>query len=110
MAEDIHVETESLREAAGHHQRTSEYLSTIPLSHSEIQASLDSLGPIYAGLAEAGRQLLDDRQQCYEAQAAEHAEMARNLTAAAQLWEQSERDAAAKFRGIVDGQSMHADG
>lgn len=102
MAEDIHVETESLREAAGHHQRTSEYLSTIPLSHSEIQASLDSLGPIYAGLAEAGRQLLEDRRKCYEAQAAEHADMARNLITAAQMWQQNEQDAAAKFRGIVE--------
>ncbi|MGH3563286.1 MAG: ESX-1 secretion-associated protein [Mycobacterium sp.] len=102
MAEQIHVVPDSLREAAGHHQQTSEYLSTIPSSHSAIQASLDSLGPIYSGLREAGRQLLEERRQCYEGQAAEHADMAHNLTTVAAMWEQNEQDAAAKFRGIVD--------
>ncbi|HET9876961.1 MAG TPA: ESX-1 secretion-associated protein [Mycobacterium sp.] len=102
MAENIHVVTDNLREAAGHHQQTAEYLTTIPASHSEIQASLDSLGPIYQGLREAGRQLLDERRQCYESQAAEHAELARNLTTAAAVWEQNEQDSAAQFRGITD--------
>jgi hypothetical protein len=102
MKEQIHVVTDSLREAAGHHQKAAEYLSTIPASHGEIQASLDSLGPIYSGLREAGRQLLEERRQCYEGQAAEHAEMAHNLTIAAAMWEQNQQDAAAKFRGIID--------
>jgi hypothetical protein len=101
-ADQIRVVTDSLREAAGHHRETSEYLSTIPSSHSEIQASLDSLGPIYSGLAEAGRELLEQRRQCYEGQAAEHADMAHNLTTAATLWEQHDQDAAAKLRGVVD--------
>jgi hypothetical protein len=102
MAEQIHVVTENLREAAAHHRETSEYLSTIPSSHAEIQDSLDSLGPIYAGLAEAGRALLEERRQCYEGQAAEHADMAHNLTTTATMWEQHEQDAAAALRGVVD--------
>lgn len=102
MAENIHVVPENLREAAGHHQQTADYLATIPASHPEIQASLDSLGPIYQGLREAGRELLEERRRCYESQAAEHAEMAHNLTAAATAWEQHEQDGAAQFRD-VDG-------
>jgi hypothetical protein len=101
-ADRIRVVTSSLREAAGHHQQTAEYLSTIPSSHSDIQSSLDSLGPIYSGLAEAGRELLEERRQCYEGQAAEHADMAHNLTTTATLWEQHEQDAAAELRGVVD--------
>lgn len=102
MTEPIHVVTGNLRAAAGKHRETAEYLSTIPSSHSEIQASLDSLGPIYRGLAEAGRQLLEERRQCYAEQAAEHAAMAHNLNTVAAMWEQHEHDAAAEFRGLGD--------
>lgn len=102
MAERVHVVTANLREAAGRHRETAEYLSTVPASHSAIQASLDSLGPIYRGLAEAGRQLLEDRRQCYLDQAAEHADMAGNLDTVAAMWEQHEQDAAVKFRGLTD--------
>ena len=102
MTEPIRVVPENLREAAGRHRETAEYLSTIPASHGDIQASLDSLGPIYRGLAEAGRQLLDERRRCYVDQAVEHAEMARNLDMVAARWEQHERDAAAEFRGLRD--------
>jgi hypothetical protein len=101
-ADQVRVVPDSLREAAGHHRETSEYLSTIPSSHSEIQASLDSLGPVYSGLREAGRELLEERRQCYEGQAAEHADMAQNLTTAAAMWEQHEQDGAAEFRGVAD--------
>lgn len=104
MAEQIRVVPANLRQAAEHHQQTAEYLATIPSSHSEIQASLDSLGPIYSGLREAGRRLLDERSRCYAEQANEHAEMAHHLTAAAALWEQHEQDAAAEFRGLSDDQ------
>lgn|SRR5574337_28210 len=102
MAEQIHVVPDKLREAAGHHQQTADYLATIPSSHNEIEASLDSLGPIYSGLREAGRQLLEERRRCYESQAADHADMAHNLTTAAATWEQEQQAAAAKFRGVVD--------
>lgn len=104
MSDDIHVVPANLRKAAGQHRQTADYLATIPASHDAIQASLDSLGPIYRGLAEAGRQLLEERRRSYESQAAEHAEMAANLTAAAALWEQQERDGAAAFRNLTDDQ------
>lgn len=104
MAEQIRVAPEKLRAAAAHHQEAAEYLATVPSSHGEVQASLDSLGPVYGGLAEAGRQLLEERRQCYERQAADHAEMALNLTAAAARWEHSEQDSAAELRAVVDDQ------
>jgi hypothetical protein len=102
MTEPIHVVTENLREAAGKHRETAEYLSTIPSSHGEIQASLDSFGPIYRGLAEAGRQLLEERRRCYADQAAEHTAIAGNLDTVAAMWEQHERDAATEFRRLSD--------
>ena len=68
MADRIHVVPAHLREAAGHHQETSEYLRTLPSSHEAIQQSLDSLGPIFGELREAGRELLEQRRLCYEQQ------------------------------------------
>jgi hypothetical protein len=91
-----------LREAAGHHQETSEYLRTLPASHAAIQRSLDSLGPIFADLREAGRELLERRRLCYEQQADNHAEIAENLTKSAGMWERHEAEAAAKFDRIAD--------
>jgi len=66
MADRIHVVPAHLREAAGHHQETSEYLRTLPSSHEAIQQSLDSLGPIFGELRQAGRELLEQRRLCYE--------------------------------------------
>lgn len=100
MAEQIRVVPAELRRAADQHRQAADYLATIPASHPQIQASLDSLGPIYAGLAEAGRELLEERRHCYEQQAAEHADLADRLTAAAALWEQHEQDAAAELRAL----------
>ncbi len=102
MPDRIHVIPDELRTAAEHHRQRAEYLATIPSSHDQIQASLDSLGPIYGELAEAGRRLLDERRRCYEDQAADHAEMAQHLTTVAALWEQHEQDAAAAFRALTD--------
>ncbi len=102
MAEQIHVLVDRLREAAGQHREAAEYLATIPASHPEIQASLDSLGPIYSDLAEAGRHLLEQRRRCYADQAADHADIADNLTTAAALWEQHEQEAAGEFRSLGD--------
>ncbi|CPR12778.1 hypothetical protein BN971_04083 [Mycobacterium bohemicum DSM 44277] len=103
MADPIHVVPAQLREAAGHHRETSDYLRTVPSSHAAIQESLDSLGPVFGDLREAGRELLELRRQCYEQQADDHADMADKLIVSAAAWEQHERDAARKFRGIVDG-------
>ncbi|MGH3598137.1 MAG: ESX-1 secretion-associated protein [Mycobacterium sp.] len=102
MADRIHVVPDNLREAAGHHQETSDYLRTVQSSHHAIQESLDSLGPIFAELREAGRELLEQRRLCYEQQADSHAEMADNLTTSAAMWEQHEAEAVGKFERIGD--------
>jgi Excreted virulence factor EspC, type VII ESX diderm len=102
MADRINVVPANLREAAGHHQETAEYLRTLPSSHQAIQDSLDSLGPIFGELREAGRELLEQRRRCYEQQADSHAEMADNLTKSASMWEEHEAEAARKFERISD--------
>jgi Excreted virulence factor EspC, type VII ESX diderm len=102
MADRIHVVPANLREAAGHHQETSDYLRTIPSSHGTIQESLDSLGPIFSELQEAGRELLEQRRQCYEQQADDHADMAHKLAMLATMWEQHEDTAARKIDHIRD--------
>jgi hypothetical protein len=102
MADSIHVVPAHLRQAAARHQETSDYLRTVPSSHEAIQESLDSLGPIFGELRDAGRELLGLRRQCYEQQAADHADLADKLAASAAMWEQHEQDAARDFRGIAD--------
>jgi UDP-N-acetylglucosamine transferase subunit ALG13 len=102
MADRIHVVPATLREAAGHHQETSEYLRTLPSTHEAIQQSLDSLGPIFGELREAGRALLEQRRQCYEQQADNHQEIADNLTKSANMWEQHESEAVDKIERISD--------
>lgn len=103
MSDRIHVVPAHLREAAVHHQETSEYLRTVPASHAAIQDSLDSLGPIFGELRDAGRHLLELRRQCYEQQADDHAAMADKLNTSAALWDQHEEDSARKLGGIGDG-------
>jgi hypothetical protein len=102
MADRIHVVPANLREAAGHHQETSEYLRTIPSSHQAIQQSLDSLGPIFGELREAGRELLERRRMCYEQQADSHAKIAENLTRSANMWEEHEAEAVRRLERISD--------
>lgn len=102
MAERIHVVTDNLRQAAGHHQETSEYLRTLPSSHQAIQESLDSLGPIFSDLREAGRELLEQRRQCYQQQADSHAELAENLTKSASMWEEQEAQAVQRLKRVSD--------
>src|SRR5579875_1576438 len=102
MADQIHVVPESLRTAAGHHEQVSEYLRTIPSAHAAIQESLDSLGPIFSELREAGRELLEQRRLCYQQQADDHAELAEHLRNSATAWEQNEQDAAARLKSLDD--------
>jgi RNase adaptor protein for sRNA GlmZ degradation len=102
MADRIHVVPANLREAAGHHQETSEYLRSIPSSHQAIQQSLDSLGPIFGELREAGRELLERRRMCYEQQADSHAKIAENLTRSANMWEEHEAEAVRRLERIPD--------
>jgi hypothetical protein len=89
-----------LRQAASHHQETSEYLRTLPSSHQAIQESLDSLGPIFGELREAGRELLEQRRLCYEQQAEDHSQMADNLTKSASMWEAQEAESAQEIERI----------
>jgi Excreted virulence factor EspC, type VII ESX diderm len=103
MADQIRVVPAHLRQAAEHHQETSDYLRTVPSSHAAIQESLDSLGPIFGELRDAGRELLELRRQCYEQQADDHAEMAEKLVVSATMWEEHEQDAARHFGGLIDG-------
>ena len=102
MVDRIHVVPANLREAAGHHEETSEYLRTLPSSHPAIQESLDSLGPIFGELREAGRELLEQRRQCYEQQADSHEAMAQNLTNSANMFEAHEAEAVQRFKRISD--------
>ena len=102
MADRIYVVPENLRQAAGHHQETSEYLRTLPSSHQAIQDSLDSLGPIFAELREAGRELLEQRRMCYEQQADSHAQMAENLTKSASMFEEQEAQAVQRLKRVSD--------
>ncbi len=102
MAERIHVVPDELRRAAREHQVTAEELGTVPASHADILASLDSLGPIFSELRDAGRELLEQRRACYEQQAAAHAELATNLRHAADVWEHQDSAAAAEFGRITE--------
>jgi hypothetical protein len=103
MADQIHVVPAQLREAAAQHQQISDYLRTVPSTHPAIQESLDSLGPIFSELREAGRELLELRRQCYEQQADDHADLARNLRIGAAAWDQHEHEAARNLGGVADG-------
>jgi hypothetical protein len=103
MADQIHVVPAHLREAAAHHEQISDYLRAVPSSHAAIQESLDSLGPIFGELRDAGRELLELRRQCYEQQAADHADMARNLRISATVWDQHEHEAARNLGSVADG-------
>ncbi|WP_445167880.1 ESX-1 secretion-associated protein [Mycolicibacterium sp. Dal123E01] len=103
MAERIHVVPDELRQAARDHQDTAEQLGAAPSRHAEILASLESLGPIFGELRDAGRELLDQRQACYEQQAAAHAELATNLRHAADVWEHQDSAAAAELGRITEG-------
>jgi hypothetical protein len=102
MAERIHVVPDELRRAARDHQDTAEQLGTVPSRHGDILASLDSLGPIFSELCDAGRDLLDQRRACYEQQAAAHAELAANLRHAAEVWEHQDSTAAAELGRITE--------
>ncbi|HEY9304608.1 MAG TPA: ESX-1 secretion-associated protein [Mycobacterium sp.] len=104
MADRIRVVPDNLRQAASHHQETSDYLRTLPSSHQAIQESLDSLGPIFSELREAGRELLEQRRLCYEQQADSHSQMADSLTKSASMWETQEAESAQEIKRIsADG-------
>jgi hypothetical protein len=102
MADHIRVDLENLRDAATRHAEVSDALRAAHADHAAIQESLDSLGPIFGELREAGRDLLDERRRCYEKQAEEHSAMADSLSAAALHWENHEDERAAAMRALFD--------
>ncbi len=102
MAETIRVDPENLRDAAARHAEVADYLRALPDSHAAIQESLDSLGPIFGELREAGRRLLEERRLCYQQQADDHANFADQLGKSATYWDEHEAERAAAFRSVVD--------
>lgn len=103
MAERINVQPDALRQASREHRDTAEFLGSVPLVHNDIMASLESLGPIFSDLCVVGRELLENRRLCYEAQAQAHAELAENLNYAAQIWEHHDISSARDLGDIGQG-------
>ncbi|MGI9162069.1 MAG: ESX-1 secretion-associated protein [Mycobacterium sp.] len=102
MTEHLDVAPEELRSAAGYHRGTAEYLRAVPADNAGIMASLESLGPVFAELRDAGRELLDQRRACYQQQAAEHEALADRLEWAAAVWEHHDTDGATRLRGVSE--------
>ena len=104
MTEHLDVAPAELRSAAAYHRDTAEYLRAVPSDNAGIMASLESLGPIFAELRDAGRELLDQRHACYQQQAAAHEELADHLDRAAAVWEHHDTDAATRLRTVTEEQ------
>lgn len=103
MAERLNVVPADLRGAAREHLETADQLAAVPAGNDEVMASLESLGPIFAELRDAGRELLGQRRVCYEQQAAAHADLAGRLSRAADTWEQHDAAAADRLRAVAEG-------
>ncbi len=103
MADRVSVVPDELRRAAVEHRQAADRLGAVPQNHAAILASLESLGPIFAELRDAGRELLEQRRACYQEQSAAHAELADKLHAAAEVWEQQDAQAAGRLRGLAEG-------
>ena len=101
MAEHLNVVPGELRRAAREHRRTAEHLAAVPAAQADVQASLESLGPVFAEFRNAGAQLLDQRRICYEQQATAHAELADRLNQAADTWETQDSEGAARLRDLT---------
>lgn len=97
MAEQITIAPAELRRAAEEHRRTAERLNDVTSTHAEIMASLESLGPVFSELRDAGRQLLEERRSCYQRQAAAHEELADTLLLTAEAWEDQDSGAARRI-------------
>ena len=102
MADRVNVVPAELRRAAQDHRHTAEHLSAVGSADRDVLATLESLGPIFAGLRDAGRALLEERRACYQQQAAAHADLADKLSAAADAWELHDTDAAARLSDVRD--------
>ena len=101
MAEHLGLAPENLRDDARNHRAIAEQLRAVPDGNAGIMASLTSLGPVFAELREAGRELLDQRRACYEQQAVAHEDLARRLDHAAAVWEHHDTGAAGQMRSVT---------
>jgi len=102
MAEHLDVAPEELRRAAAEHRGTAGRLRAAPAENAGIMASLESLGPVFAELRDAGRDLLEQRRVCYDQQAAAHEELAERLDQAAATWERHDQEAAQRMRDVTE--------
>ena len=100
MTERISVSLEELRQVARAHRETADDLRTASSHDADVMATLESLGPVFADLRDAGRDLLVQRRACYEQQALAHADLADQLIRAADLWGQHDADAADDLRAV----------
>lgn len=101
MTEHLDIAPEELRQAARHHRRTAEQLRTVSAGNADIMDTLTSLGPVFAELRDAGRQLLEERRSCYQRQADAHDDLAVRLDHAAAAWEEQDTGAARQIRSVT---------
>ena len=101
MSQPIQVDPALLRRAADGHNEAAEYLRSVPKSNEDLQATLDSLGPVYASLREQGRITLEQRRLSYEGQAKAHEGLSAHLDTANAMWGSHEEHTAAEFRGLT---------
>lgn len=102
MAERLNVDPGELRRVADEHRQTADRLGAAPARNAEVMATLDSLGPVFAEFRAAGAELLERRRECYERQAAAHADMADRLDRAADTWQQQDAEAAQRLRALAE--------
>lgn len=99
---DIYHGREAVQRAADGHTAAADYLRAVPESNEGIMASLESLGPVYAGLREEARSKLAERKADYHDQAASHENAAAGLQTVNTMWDNHEQDAQGRFRNLTE--------
>ncbi len=98
MTQSLSAAPGELRRLAHSYRENAERLSAASADHAPLIEMLHSLGPVFAEVADAGRNLLEQRGVCYREQAAAHADVAEGLWQAAAAWEQHDTDSAIRLR------------
>lgn len=104
MTQHLFAVPGELRDLAQSYRETAERLTAAPDGHAALIEMLHSLGPVFAGVTDAGRDLLEQRQACYREQAATHADVAEGLWQSAAAWERHDADSAMRLRATVQEQ------
>lgn len=94
MEELTRLPLAELRESATAHRIIADEIAATSVAHLAVTAMLDSLGPVFADLRNAGHMLLEQRASCYQRLSAVHAGLSDNLIHVAQEWERADGDAA----------------